>query len=203
MVAGGGGGASHGGFGGYGGETSGGIGIRYMDVSGFTYDTSRYNIDHDTRGRGGTQSAGGAKGYFDWTVGVAPTAGSLGRGGDGNTAYGGGGGGGYYGGGGEGPVISLYMGGGGGGSSYISGHPGCTKNDNYPFSSTSMIAGGAFTVGAQKSITLNYNGTNTTYQYYPVTPVAVNQPQPDGTTTTYGHSGNGYARITYVKTYEP
>ena len=166
MVAGGGGGASHGGFGGYGGGTSGGIGIRYMDVSGFTYDTARYNIDHDTRGSGGTQSAGGAKGYFDWTVGVAPTAGSWGVGGDGNTAYGGGGGGGYYGGGGAG-VHAGSMGGGGGGSSFISGHSGCTTITGYVFTNTSMINGGT------------------------------SQTQPGGS-STIGHAGDGYARITFV-----
>ena len=166
MVAGGGGGASHGGFGGYGGGTAGGIGIRYMDVSGYTYDTERYNTDHNTRGRGGSQSAGGAAGYFDWTVGIAPTAGSLGVGGDGNTAYGGGGGGGYYGGGGAG-VYSGSMGGGGGGSSFISGHNGCATITGYVFTNTSMTNGGT------------------------------NQTQPDGTTTK-GHGGNGYARITFI-----
>jgi hypothetical protein len=63
-------------------------------------------------GRGGTQTSGGVKGTYG---GFTNTAGSLGKGGNGNgnSAGGGGGGGGYYGGGGG--LVEA----GGGGSSYV------------------------------------------------------------------------------------
>jgi len=79
----------------------------------------------DGSGKGGTQSAGGAKGEWDCNDCDA-TPGSLGQGGNGNTITncggttgGGGGGGGYYGGGGGG------LGAGGGGSSYTT--PGASN----------------------------------------------------------------------------
>ena len=189
MVAGGGGGASHGGFGGYGGAPNGGMGLRYADLPDYDYDEPRYSVADDCRGKGGTGSAGGAAGHWNWSTGIAPTAGGStvsgqvqSQGGDGNTAYGGGGGGGYWGGGGAG-VYSASMGGGGGGSSYISSD----------FTNRQMIAGGAYTVTTKvfqgspnpgSSISVNVPG-------------AVSQPQPDGTTAS-GHAGYGYARITLL-----
>ena len=168
MVAGGGGGASHGGFGGYAGGFSGRRGITYKEVS---YGNYQNLTDYSPMlvGRGGTQTGGGAAGDHDWG-GEAPTAGVKGIGGNGNSAYGGGGGGGYWGGGGGG-IKSSGMSGGGGGSSFISGYSdgtnSCASINHYSFTSASMIAG---------------NETQT---------------QPDGSTSV-GHVGNGYARITYV-----
>ncbi len=76
-----------------------------------------------TQGFGGTQSAGGAGGFYSGNGQSAPS-GTLGQGGDANPVNtyctGGGGGGGYYGGGGG------YVSAGAGGSSYIS-YPGSTS----------------------------------------------------------------------------
>ena len=148
-------------------------------------------------GYGGTQTSGGTSiGYSSH-----PASGNGGFGFGGYGSYvdeGAGGGSGWYGGGG----VNV-DGGGGGGSSYISGHTGCvavtsvddttpksgcdtgtTDNDcskspyEYQFINTIMIDG------------LGYNWTNTKGDY-------VGQPQPDGSVAA-GHSGNGYARITYI-----
>ena len=108
------------------------------------------------------------------------------------SGWGGGGGGGYYGGG-QGSGVA-----GSGGSSYISGHKGCnsitetstasaivhTGSENhysgYVFEGTTMIDGEGYIWSDDKG---NYVG----------------QPQPDGTYEA-GHSGNGYAKITYLGT---
>lgn len=110
MVAGGGGGASHGGNGGHGGNLTGANGVPA------TNERLAY-------GYGGGQTSGGSAGTFSWS-GSGPTSGTFGTGGRGNSNYGGGGGGGYYGGGGSG-VYQSSCGGAGGGSSFISGYPGC------------------------------------------------------------------------------
>ena len=172
IIAGGGGGDSHGGTGGNGGNITGENGIPCETLSGgYAY------------GYGGSQIAGGSAGVFDWG-GTGPTSGTFAEGGKGNSQYGGGGGGGYYGGGGSG-VRAFSMGGGGGGSSFISGYPGCNAIDKlstfdniihtglpnhysgYVFTNSQMIAGNA------------------------------SMPSPSGGTET-GHTGNGYARITFV-----
>ena len=158
MVAAGGGGSSHGGWGGCGGGLNGGTGIKVSAVYTGANAMASY----------GRQDGGGAAGAFSWNQGSAPTAGSLGQGGVGNSAYGGGGGGGLYGGGGAG-VSSNSYGAGGGGSSYISGHSGCVTHASYAFisSTTQMI-----------------NGVSS-------------MPAPGGGTET-GHPGDGYARISFV-----
>ena len=138
-------------------------------------------------GSGGSQTAGGS-GYKSNYYGTSGS-GTFGSGGYGNS-HAGGGGGGYYGGGG-GARDSTYDGSGGGGSSFISGHIGCDAIDSngvhtgqsvhysgYKFTNTIMIDGAG------------YNWTTVKGSY-------VGQIQPDGTTTT-GHSGNGYARITLI-----
>ena len=159
MVAGGGGGGSHHGDGGHGGGFVGGNGHPWGDLTGPT----------TCIGKGGTQTAGGAKGAGHTWGDPKPEDGSLGTGGGGNH-YGGGGGGGYYGGGGA-AVTGGAMTGGGGGSSYIAGYTygnnSCPGLSHYGFTNASMIAGNA-------SMT-----------------------EPDGSTSV-GHVGNGYARITFV-----
>lgn len=79
------------------------------------------NSPYDNRatsgGGPGTQSAGGAAGATQSTIGIAGSALTGGYGS--SDAYGGGGGGGYYGGGGGGYYETYTMGGGGGGSGYI------------------------------------------------------------------------------------
>ena len=132
MVAAGGGGDSHHGYGGYGGAPNGRNGIPDNTLTG-----------SDSSGKGASLSRGGLAGSPHTWGNPAPTDGELGQGGQGNT-YGGGGGGGYYGGGGAG-ISSQGMAGGGGGSSFISG-----LNTNYVpaisgyvFDHASMISGGA------------------------------------------------------------
>ena len=98
-----------------------------------------------------------------------------------------GGGGGYYG----GSCSYGSYGGGGGGSSFISGHQGCDAIDSngthtgqpnhyldYVFSQTRMIDG-------------------TGHEWTTEAGSQTNQPQPSGDDKV-GHSGNGYARITYM-----
>ena len=174
MVAAGAGGASN-----YsnGGAAGGLIGIRDVAKNGY----SQYN------GGGGTQTSGGTV----TNGGYGATNGSFGTGSVGSS-IGGGGGGGYYGGAG-GVRSGPQDGSGGGGSSFISGHLGCdainasgthTGQPNHysglVFTNTIMIDG------------QGYNWTNAKGSY-------VGQIQPDGTTAT-GHTGNGYARITFIGT---
>ena len=108
LVAGGGGGAATGRIGGHAGGLVGRVSIS----------------DFDRGGKGGTQTAGGARGSdFDGQF-TPPTAGSFGFGGRGGSitevtwSSGGGGGAGYYGGGG-GAGGGNFFGAGGGGSSYV------------------------------------------------------------------------------------
>lgn len=102
---------------------------------------------NNVRGRGATQSAGGAGG----TSAVANgQAGSLGQGGDGGSGggeHGGGGGGGYYGGGGgaAGQYPSISNGAGGGGSSYSAG-TGTTFTTGYS-GATWGLSGSAYAHG--------------------------------------------------------
>ena len=131
MVAAGGGGRSHHGYGGYGGAPNGQAGIPDGTLSG-----------EDTSGGGATLSAGGAVGGPAWSSGPTPTKGTVGTGGTGNY-YGGGGGGGYFGGGGAG-IKSQGMAGGGGGSSFISGLNTnlVTPISGYVFDHARMASGG-------------------------------------------------------------
>ncbi len=90
----------------------------------------------------------------------------------------GGGGGGWWGG------LSVYGRGGGGGSSFISGMPGCV----------------AMSADGTQNTSINYMTVNGTIYSF-ISPVmkdgASSMPAPLGGTET-GHSGNGYARITFV-----
>ncbi len=108
-----------------------------------------------------------------------------------------GGSGGYYGGA-SGVDTSSYGGTGSSGSSFISGYNGC---DAIAESSTSgsithtnqpnHYSGKVFT----KAVMIDGAGCN--WSTGSATNCGANQPQPDGTNAT-GHSGNGYARITYL-----
>lgn len=107
---------------------------------------------------------------------------SFGRGGAGGPSYaqnmysaGGGGGGGYYGGGGGGSCYysSGYSGGGAGGSSFISGYTGCNAITSASTASSIKHSG----------TTVHYSGKKFT----------------SGTMTAGNRSGNGSAKITFVK----
>ena len=147
---------------------------------------------------GGKQTTGGSCIYSNYC-----TPGSFGKGGNSiqNNHANGGGGGGYYGGAAE---TSAYqqgvsgLKGGGSGSSFISGHNGCDaisqestenniihtgQNIHYSglyFTETTMIDGKGC-IWTEK-LTTNCPGI----------------PKPDKTGIEMGHSGNGYARITYL-----
>jgi hypothetical protein len=160
MVAGGGGGhndinsttINNNGYG-YGGGLNGGDGNSYKTTS---------TVDPDYRGRGATQTSGGAGS----TRPTAASNGGFGYGGNGGPYsdghMGGGGGGGYYGGGG-----AVWHAGGGGGSSFISGYSGCNAVNasgthtgsafhysGYAFSNGTMTAGGASLGNGSAVITL-------------------------------------------------
>ena len=102
-----------------------------------------------------------------------------------------GGGGGYYGGG-AGHHTSA-----GGGSSFISGHQGCNAiaesstlesitHTGQPNHYSGLVFTNTKIIDGQGYIWTTSKGSN------------VKQPQPNGTTSS-GHTGNGYARITFVE----
>ena len=163
--------------GGYGGGTTGGAGAYYS--SSYTAFT----------GKGGTQTAGGAAGTWSSTN-YNGNAGGFGTGGStkykyNNTSYysNGAGGSGWYGGGGAGNYNGgayTRAAGGGGGSGYV------------------------WTSSTASSVPSSY-ALSTSYQMTDAATIAGNDTlgnykEPDGTTFA-GHSGNGYARLTYSVSY--
>ncbi len=128
------------------------------------------------RGIGGTQISGNSLG-----VGGTGSVSGYASGCPGHS----GGGGGYYGGtGGQSTSYDCYIIGGGGGSSYVSGCEGCN----------------AITInGVASNQPIHYSG----YKFDNIVMIDGNEvmPSPSGSTET-GHSGNGYARITYIGTSE-
>lgn len=129
-----------------------------------------------TLAAGGTQTTGGAPGG---SAGIG-TSGGFGYGGNSHNVHGGGGGSGYYGGGGSG-YISSGVSSGAGGSSFISGYSG---------SNAINIS------GTHTGQSIHYTG----YSFINPVMLAGNQniPTPAGGIQT-GNSGNGYAKITYIK----
>ena len=110
--------------------------------------------------------------------------GGFGYGGASNNIHGGGGGSGYYGGGGGGWIQQLVASG-GSGSSYISGYSGCNSISQ---SSTSS--------------SISHLGSANHYSGYVFTNSVMkagdeSMPSTSGGTET-GHSGNGYAKITWM-----
>ncbi len=102
----------------------------------------------------------------------------------GGAGYGGGGGG-YYGGGGSGGAdTTAAFGGGAGGSSFVSGCDGCNAIDIN---------------GVHTNQPIHYSG----YKFNNIVMISGDSlmPSPSGSTET-GHSGNGYAKITYLGTSE-
>ena len=148
-------------------------------------------------------------GYYSWPGGgISSLAkGNFGKGGNGEFGtgsghYGGAGGGsGYYGGSG-----GVSNGSGSGGSSYISGHTGCvgikSETDQTPKT-------GCTTGTTDNSCSIHYSGkkfTNTKmidgsgHRWLNVKGEKEQMPNPSGNSYQLGkgHSGNGYARITYI-----
>ena len=173
MVAAGGGGTNT-----YSAVKAGGAAGAYTGYSGLI------NGSDGVAATGGTQSRGGAHGTGYWVV--PTTYYTLTR-----TAYAAkgqtmwydvccsGGGGGLYCGG-NGAHGDGTTGSGAGGSSYISGQSGCTTITGYSFSGSYMIDGAG----------VKYTSTSSSTS-------STNIPAHDGFTAGLGHTGNGYARITY------
>ena len=141
--------------------------------------------------RGGSQTGGGAGGTGGMYAGGL--SGGLGYGGSTNTDYrnaSGGGGGGYYGGG-SGGEGGYCMGTGAGGSSFISGMAGCNGWDNQQNAHA----------GSGKPTKILIGGSYKTFTFGSCVMIdgSHSMSKPDGSGNETGHSGNGYARITYVK----
>lgn len=170
MVAGGGGGAD--------GYNTGSIGGSAGGLVGGAGSQSGTGTGYTNAGAG-TQTSGGSGGTSALTIGGP---GYFGMGGyvDAYTGHGGGGGGGWYGGG-HGGVNYGVVGSGAGGSSFISGYSGCNAVD---------------VSGTHTGQSKHYSG------YYFENPLMIggnnSMPAPAGGVET-GHSGNGYAKITYIK----
>ncbi len=180
MVAGGGGGSatnnSHSSIG-YGGSGGG------LDGLDGTCNQGNFN------GTGATQISGGYNTRYSDSI----LKGTFGKGGAAGGYNSGTGGGGYYGGG----SGAGWRAGGGGGSSFISGHNGCdaiaetsTENNIVHTGQSIHYSGLSFT----DTIMIDGAGCRWTTEK---TSNCTGQPQPNGSTAT-GHSGDGYARITYV-----
>lgn len=165
------------------------------------------------QGLGGSQTSGGEIGPNS-SHNLNATKGMFGIGGNAGYYQSGAGGGGYYGGGGGTHQTPSTAGAGGGGSSYISGHTGCVAI----VSSTSITPrtgtnGAACTTGTSDNLcsihysnkvftnTLMIDGAGYTWTNSKASTAGTNlMPNPAGGTyaSGVGHTGNGYARITYI-----
>lgn len=176
VAAGGGGGAyysnGNSGVGGIGGGLIGGTGTS-------TYQSNR-------GGAGGLQTGTGTSYFSNASFGV----GGGYRSGEQIT---GGGGGGYYG----GNYGGDYGAGAGGGSSFISGHEGCnaitvdSTSSNIIHTGSSLHYSGKFFLD---TVIIDGQG----YKWTTVKTTKVGMPTTTGSSTEYGHSGNGYAKITLI-----
>ena len=146
-----------------------------------------------------TQIAGGYSSYSN-AASVADSYGLFGMGPqtDDDNCCGAGGGSGWYGGGGGCGASAS------GGSAYISGHTGSvavtSKNSNNPKSGcttgTTSKACSVSPYGYEFTNTVMIDGSGCKWTNTKTSDCS-GQPQPNGTITA-GHSGNGYARITYL-----
>ena len=208
LVAGGGGGANAN------GSNTGGIG-KTGGAGGGLNGYSGTSVIANMFGGGATQISGGIRGY---TSRNPCTNGSFYYGGVGGTSDGtptvsggAGGGGGFYGGGSGEGCNNNCGGSGGGGSSYISGHTGCVAIVSDSSTSARTGTGGAScTTGTSDNLcSVHYSGkvfTDTVmidgagYAWTNTKGSLQQMPNPSGGyyASGVGHSGNGYARITYL-----
>ena len=157
-------------------------------------------------GAGGTQTAGGNGGVSGTVHQSGHGNGSSGIFGEGGNAStnGGGGGSGWYGGGG-GSTASNDTGG-GGGSSYISGHTGCVAVTSTSSSNPKSECTTGTTDNSCSISPYGYTFTNTKmidgagYGWSNVKGTQELMPNPSGGyyASGTGHTGNGYAKITYL-----
>ncbi len=180
--------------GGYGGGLIGGLGNLNINSVGHQLAT------------GGTQTFGGKCGAYDqYYSDTELFFGKFGIGGDSQHAHGSGGGSGYYGGGG-GNFVQAGVSSGAGGSSFISGHLGCLAIDESSLEDDIKLKNGC----TEDSKTIecathysNYKFENTEmidglgYKWTTEAGEQTGMPSPRGE-TEMGHTGNGYARITYL-----
>ena len=152
------------------------------------YDGYADEFDEDETGGGATQTEGGTNSAGAQHSGEFYYGCNSPRPDDDRS----GGGGGYYGG-----ACGSSNQGGGGGSSFISGHYGCdaitSTSTDEEITHTSLInhySGKTFTNG----IMIDGKGCN--WSTGVASNCGANQPQPNGD-NAIGHSGNGYAKITY------
>ena len=177
-----------------------------------------YNTSYSSnKATGGTQISGGVVTNYSSSYAVG-TNGTFGVGGTGGGAAGigsYGGGGGYYGGAGGSRLNSGSFPS-GGGSSFISGHTGCVAiASSSSAAARTGTSGAACTTGTTDNLcSVHYSGkvfTNTLmidglgYSWTNVKAGTVGtnlMPNPSGGTyaSGVGHSGNGYARITFLGT---
>ena len=182
MVAAGGGGASD-----YAFPASGGAGGTLTGKSGNNgkYPDRGYL---NTPPTGGTQTLGG---NTSATINGVGSIGQFGIGGNGNSQWGSAGGGGYYGGGGGG-WSDYSVDSGAGGSSYISCYTGCVA-----IKSNSDITPKDGCSDGTSDITCSYHYSGKIFTKPTMIAGDKSMKSPSGTIET-GHSGNGYARITFI-----
>ena len=183
IAAGGGGCTTYGVHAGRTGDGSGGAAGGLIGYNGLTTNVAGVSTSEATNATGGTQSGGGVGWKWNGTLSYSQSGG-LGFG-NSPTSFSdgirsGGGGAGLYGGG-SGGVVGSRVSSGAGGSSYISGHPGCTANSTYIFSSTKMIDG--------KGLLWTTAGQTTGGD-------AKTMPTPPGGSISAGNNGHGYCLIT-------
>ena len=163
-----------------------------------TVGTITGNVEGHEGGIGATQTSGGTGGAGTNTNGHGPgNPGGFGIGGSNTYTYGSGAGSGYYGGG-SGGANPGQGGAAGGGSSFISGHDGCdaiaessTSNNIVHTEQSNHYSGYKFV----NTVMIDGKGCIWTNQ---LTNNCPGMPTTDGTSTEMGHSGNGFAKITYL-----
>ncbi|MBR1874943.1 hypothetical protein IJ798_00995 [Candidatus Saccharibacteria bacterium] len=198
LVAAGGGAKAFDDMGNYFGEGHGG-GLYGYD--GYHFYTGGGCTPNNCFGLGASQTAGGSPVKADYFCLVINSAGKFGVGGTnyprcGTIETSGGGGGGWYGGSG------ATYGGSGGGSSYISGHAGSIAVTS---SSSPKCSAGSVSIACSQSWT-GYTFINTVmidgagYKWTTSKQGLQQMPNPNGGyyASGVGHSGNGYAKITYL-----
>ena len=110
-----------------------------------------------------------------------------------------GGGSGWYGGGSSGVVTAL-VGTGAGGSSFISGHTGCVSHASYRGSATNIVKYQNIEYKFESGTTQIIDGSGHAWTSSTAESGYTNMPNPSGGnySSGVGHTGNGYARITFV-----
>ena len=180
----------------------GGTGGSGGGLQGYDGDLKTYQY-YAYAGKGATQIAGGTAPTKHSCARTNGTAGSFGQGGTGGASGSGtengggsGGGSGYYGGSGASGLCNGSFAG-GGGSSFISGHTGCDAISESSTSSSIKHTGQSVHYsGYQFKNTVMIDGEG--YSWTDAKGSQIGVILPDGTESTEGNEGDGYARITLI-----